>query len=91
VDETVPPPASPPGATETVAPAAPGTTAPNGQPAATTVPTAAPPVHNPTDGQVDSQPDASRPTPPVQTPDPADGTPDGDERNTTTSPAPPRG
>jgi uncharacterized surface protein with fasciclin (FAS1) repeats len=91
VDETVPPPASPPGATETVAPAAPGTTAPNGQPAATTVTTAAPPVHNPTDGQVDSQPDASRPTPPVQTPDPVDGTPDGDEPNTTTSPAPPRG
>ena len=61
--------------TTTVAPAEPGDTAPNGQPAATTATTAAPPVPNPTDGQVD---DASM-TPPVQTPDAsADGEEEGD-------------
>jgi uncharacterized surface protein with fasciclin (FAS1) repeats len=45
------------GATATTQPAAPGTTAPNGQPAATTTTVASPPVHNPTDGQVDARPD----------------------------------
>lgn len=61
--------------TTTVEPAEPGDTAPNGQPAATTATTAAPPVPNPTDGQVD---DPSM-TPPVQTPDAsADGEEEGD-------------
>lgn len=41
------------GATAATHPAAPGTTAPNGQPAGTTTTVASPPVHNPTDGQVD--------------------------------------
>lgn len=71
--------AVPPGATATTTPAAPGTNAPTGQPAATTTTIAAPPVPNPTDGQVDAQPDPSRTTPPVQTPDPADGDEDGTE------------
>lgn len=69
----------PAGATATTTPAAPGTNAPTGQPAATTTTIAAPPVPNPTDGQVDDQPDPSRTTPPVQTPDPADGDEDGTE------------
>ncbi|MGZ9114429.1 MAG: fasciclin domain-containing protein, partial [Brevundimonas sp.] len=60
------------GVTATTRPATPGTVAPNGQPAATTTTISAPPVPNPTDGQVDSQPDPSNPTPPVDTPDPAD-------------------
>lgn len=64
--------ATAPGVTATTRPAAPGTVAPNGQPAAITTTIAAPPVPNPTDGQVDAQPDPSRPTPPVDTPDPAD-------------------
>ncbi|RZJ05134.1 MAG: fasciclin domain-containing protein [Brevundimonas sp.] len=51
------------GATATAHPAAPGTTAPNGQPAATTTTVASPPVHNPTDGQVDSRPDPARAAP----------------------------
>lgn len=71
----------PPGATATTRPATPGTNAPNGQPAATTTTIASPPVRNPTDGQVDSQPDPSRTTPPVDAPDPAD---DDDD-----TPAPP--
>jgi uncharacterized surface protein with fasciclin (FAS1) repeats len=71
----------PPGATATTRPATPGTNAPNGQPAATTTTIASPPVRNPTDGQVDSQPDPSRTTPPVDAPDAAD---DDDD-----TPAPP--
>lgn len=63
------------GVTETVEPAMPGDTAPTGEPAAATTTTAAPPVPNPTDGQVD---DPSM-TPPTQTPDTAaDGTEEGD-------------
>ncbi|WP_420470776.1 fasciclin domain-containing protein [Brevundimonas sp. FT23042] len=49
--------------TETTAPAEPGATAPNGQPAATTTTVASPPVENPTDGQVDSQEDPANPAP----------------------------
>ncbi|KQY84649.1 fasciclin domain-containing protein [Brevundimonas sp. Root1423] len=45
------------GATATTRPAAPGTTAPNGQQAGTTTTIASPPVPNPTDGQVDARPD----------------------------------
>lgn len=76
------PPAPVAGVTATTGPAAPGTVAPNGQPAATTTTIAAPPVANPTDGQVDAQPDPARTTPPVATPDPAD------EDNDTPAPTP---
>jgi len=68
-------------ATETTTPADPGTTAPNGQPAATTTTVASPPVANPTDGQMDNPADpAVNPsaTPPVQTPDAVDGGQEGD-------------
>ncbi|HST91880.1 MAG TPA: fasciclin domain-containing protein [Brevundimonas sp.] len=57
-------PASPAGMTATTRPASPGATAPNGQPSAVTTTVASPPVRNPTDGQVDRQPDPSRPRPP---------------------------
>ena len=60
------------GVTATTRPATPGTMAPTGAPASTTTTVASPPVANPTDGQVDVQPDPGRTTPPVQTPDPAD-------------------
>lgn len=62
------------GATAATHPAAPGTTAPNGQPAGTTTTVASPPVHNPTDGQVDARPDPARAAPaaaPAATPAPA--------------------
>lgn len=57
-EEIMTPPAAaptPPAATTANRPAAPGTNAPNGQPAATTTTVAAPPVPNPTDGQVDDE------------------------------------
>lgn len=81
------------GVTETTQPAAPGDTAPSGQPAAATTTVASPPVPNPTDGQMDSQTgDQTDPqaapaqepavdpsaTPPVQTPDAVDGEEEGD-------------
>lgn len=66
------------GATATTRPAEPGTTAPNGQQAGTTTTVASPPVHNPTDGQVDARPDPARAAPaaapsatPAATPAPA--------------------
>lgn len=74
-------PAPAPAPTATTRPATPGVTAPDGQPAATTTTIASPPVPNPTDGQTDPAPDPSRPTPPVDTPDPAD-------TDTPASPAP---
>lgn len=57
-------PATTGGITATTRPASPGATAPNGRPSAVTTTIASPPVRNPTDGQVDRRPDASRTTPP---------------------------
>ena len=54
---------SPTGVTETVRPAAPGATAPTGEPSATTTTVQSPPVENPTDGQVDTQEDPANPAP----------------------------
>lgn len=51
------------GITETIRPASPGATAPNGQPSAMTTTVQSPPVQNPTDGQVDDQEDEANPTP----------------------------
>ena len=73
------------GVTATPPPAASETVAPNGQPATTTTTIAAPPVANPTDGQMDTPPDPGRATPPVETPDPAD------EDTDTPAPTPPPG
>jgi hypothetical protein len=56
------------GVTETVRPASPGATAPNGQRSAMTTTVQSPPVANPTDGQVDDQEDPANPAP---TPSPA--------------------
>lgn len=51
------------GITETVRPASPGATAPNGQPSAVTTTVQSPPVPNPTDGQVDDEEDEGNPAP----------------------------
>jgi uncharacterized surface protein with fasciclin (FAS1) repeats len=66
-DETAPPTAAPteaaPAPDGSTRPAAPGENAPSGQPASTVTTTAAPPVPNPTDGQVDDQEDPQNPAP----------------------------
>ncbi|GAA0609270.1 hypothetical protein GCM10009422_00030 [Brevundimonas kwangchunensis] len=60
------------GITETVRPASPGSTAPNGQPSAMTTTVQSPPVPNPTDGQVDDEEDEANPAPtPAPAPRPA--------------------
>jgi uncharacterized surface protein with fasciclin (FAS1) repeats len=66
-DETAPATAAPAEATPapdgSTRPAGPGENAPSGQPASTVTTTAAPPVPNPTDGQVDDQEDPQNPAP----------------------------
>lgn len=75
-------------AAATTHPAAPGTTAPNGQPAATTTTVASPPVHNPTDGQVDARPDPA-PAAPAAAPSAAPAATPAPAATTATRPAAP--